>query len=221
MKDIRACRSLEQAFDVGLGQLLDPPGLRIAGRQGRRGDRREARRGLPDAQADKADRGAPVEDDHEDEALRHDGEVHVVPLTLVEEDGELLLSDEVGEPAGGRDVPRGEGGQGRRVEPDDIPDGTEEGPVLVDQEGDLRGGFHQQFPKDRKERLVLRIPEDEIPVAHGRKDTTCPPKEKANPCHMNREKKGAGTSPPPPRSNSRWDTGAVTAAGSCAAPSGG
>ena len=100
--------------------------------------------------------------------------MEVILFTLVKENGKLLLPDKVGEPPGGRDVPRGEGGQGRRVEPDGIPDGTEEGPVLVDQENDLRGGVHQQFPEDRKERLVLRLPEDEIPVAHGRKDTIYP-----------------------------------------------
>src|SRR5690606_29966212 len=82
---------------------------------------------------------------------------------------------EVGESPGGGDVPRGEGGEGRRVEPDGIPGGSEEGPVLVDQEDDLRGGVHQQLPQGRKKRLVLRLPEDETPVAHRRKDTTCPP----------------------------------------------
>src|SRR5512145_871641 len=175
MKDIRDCPSPEQGLDIGLAQFLDPPRIRFAFGQRHGLDRGETPRGLPDAQADQADRGAPVEDHHQDEALRDYGEVHVVPLPLVEKDGEFLLPDEVGEPPGGGDVPRGERGQGSRVESDGIPRGCDEGTVLVDQEDDLREGVRQQLPQDREERLVLRLPEDEVSVAHRREDTTCSP----------------------------------------------
>src|SRR3954468_17059724 len=54
-------------------------------------------RGAPDAQTDQAEARALVEDHDEDHALRDDGDVDVVVLALVREDGELFLADQPGE----------------------------------------------------------------------------------------------------------------------------
>ena len=124
---------------------------------------------------------------------------------------------------------------------------AKEGPVLVDQEDDLRGGVRQQPSKDREERLVLRLPEDEIPMAHGRKRYHMPPKRKSEPPPGCAASEGGAPfvarravnlhgcalphcAPPlrrlrqilPLRYRTNRDTEAPTAAGSCAkAPSGG
>jgi len=67
------------------------------------------------------ERGALVEDDHEDDLPAHDGDVDVVFLPLVEEDGELALADEFGEAVGGSHIAGGERGEGGSVQPFHIP----------------------------------------------------------------------------------------------------
>ncbi len=47
-----------------------------------------------------------VEDDHQDNALGNDRNVNVVLFPLVEEDGEFLFTDQLGETTGRRDVAR-------------------------------------------------------------------------------------------------------------------
>jgi len=80
MKDTRSDPHLKR-LSMSASSLLDAPSSASLAASASANDRVETRRCLADAQADKADRGAPVEDDHENEAIRHDGEVHVVPLT--------------------------------------------------------------------------------------------------------------------------------------------
>src|SRR5712692_9833555 len=50
----------------------------------------ELRRGATHTQSDEPQGGSLVEDDHQDDALRHDRDVDVVLFPFVEEDGELL-----------------------------------------------------------------------------------------------------------------------------------
>ena len=58
--------------------------------------------GPPDPEADQSHGGAPVEDHHQDQPVLDDREVHVVPLSLVEEDRELLFADQRRQPPRGR-----------------------------------------------------------------------------------------------------------------------
>ena len=94
--------------------------------------------GLPHAEADEAEGGALVEDDDQDDALADDGDVDVVALSLVEEDGKLPLADEACEAVRRGHVPRGQRGEGRRVERFHVPLRRDLLSVLVDDEDDLR-----------------------------------------------------------------------------------
>src|ERR1043166_9098239 len=72
--------------------------------------------GLLHAETHEPERGAAVEDDDQDDPLPDDRDVQVVALPLVEEDRELLLSDELREAARRGDVSGGEGSEAGRVE---------------------------------------------------------------------------------------------------------
>src|SRR5512138_2176446 len=115
-----SCSLPEEAVDVLVGDLgergvdslvpallllLDLPLDRLE-------DPLEVLRRLADAKPHEAERRALVEDDDEDDPLPDDGDVDVVLLALVEEDGELLLADELREAVRRRDVAGGEGREG-------------------------------------------------------------------------------------------------------------
>src|SRR5882672_3693426 len=108
-------------------------------------------------QPDQAERGARVEDHHQDHAPADDADVEVVLLSFVKEDGEFLLADQLGESARGRDVAGGERGQRGGVEVLGGADGGDELAVLVDEEDDLGVGFPGQPLADPADLLELLV----------------------------------------------------------------
>ena len=62
-----------------------------------------------------AKRGALIKDQHEDEAIAYKRGVDALTLPFMELDRELLLSNQLSEPAGGGDRARGEAGERRGV----------------------------------------------------------------------------------------------------------
>jgi len=139
-------------FDLLLDHLEDPLQLGVR---------------LPHAEADEPERRALVEDDHQDDPLPHDGDVDVVALPLVEQDGELPLADEAGEPVGGGHVSGRERGEGGRVERLHVPLRRDLLPVLVDDEDDFRLGIRLQTRDDVLDLAELLVEQDEI--RHGKR----------------------------------------------------
>src|SRR5256885_3612382 len=102
MKDTAYALLAEEVVDVVVGDLGE--GRTRAGTrdllQQRIEDLVELVGSLLHPQPDQAQGAAAVEDDDQDHPAADHRDVQVVALSLVEEDGELLLSDQLGEAAG-------------------------------------------------------------------------------------------------------------------------
>src|SRR5438132_133455 len=109
------------------------------------------------AQPHQPERGAAIEDHHQDHPPADDADVQVVLLSFVKEDRELLLSDQLGETAGGRDGAGGERGERGGVQVLGGADGSDELAVFVDEEDDLRVGLPSQALADRADLLELLV----------------------------------------------------------------
>jgi hypothetical protein len=83
--------------------------------------------------------------------------VEVVALSLVKEDGEFLLADQLGEAAGRSDVSRGQRSERGGVQVLRGPDRSDELPVLVDEEDDLRVRFARQALANHADLLELLV----------------------------------------------------------------
>ncbi len=125
---------------------------------------REFRGGFLDAQAHQSERTALVEDDRENDAARDQRHVEIVALPLMKMDGELVLADELGEPAGRGDAARGEGREARRVEAPDIARFGEELTVLVDDEDAFGVGVARQPLTHREDPAVIVVVEHQLSI---------------------------------------------------------
>ena len=124
-------------------------------------------RGLLDPEPDEAERGALVEDHHQDHPLGHDGDVDVVALALVEEDRELLLADQAGQPVGGGHVAGGERGEGGGVEVLDLALRGDLLAVLVDEEDDLGVGVDAELRDDLLDLVELLLVHHNVGRRHS------------------------------------------------------
>src|SRR6266568_248973 len=138
MKLIRGSLA-EQVVDVVVGDLCE------RARRSRRGlllredleHLRELFPGLLHPEAHEPQGALRIEDDDQDHPAAHDAHVERLSLALVELVRELLLADELREPAHRGHVARGEGCERGRVEVLRLTARRDELPVLVDEEDDL------------------------------------------------------------------------------------
>jgi len=124
------------------------------------------------AQSHQAERAAIVEDHRENDALRHQRDVHVVALALMEVDRELVLADQLRQAAARGDVAGDERCERGGVDALELACLGAELTVLGDQVDGLRGGVaheprrtgeHQMDVANRRNddlRVLLRIGDD-------------------------------------------------------------
>src|SRR5437868_2647032 len=109
------------------------------------------------AQPHQPERGAAIEDHHQDHPPADDADVQVVLLALVKEDRELLLSDQLRQAAGRGDVAGRQRGERGGVEVFGGAHGGNELAVLVDKKDDLGVGLAREPLADRADLLEFLV----------------------------------------------------------------
>src|SRR6056297_1591696 len=114
--------------------------------------------GLLHAKTNEPERASLVEDDDQDHAIAHEGHVEIVALALVEVDGELFLTHDLGEAAGRRDAARRERSEAGAVDALHLAGLADQLPGLVDDEDPLRVRVTHQLLDDGADLVkVLRL----------------------------------------------------------------
>ena len=98
--------------------------------------------------------------------LRHQGDVQVVALALVEVNREVLLADDLGEAARGGDASGSERRQARRVDPAHLAGFGDELAVFVDDEDALGVGVPDQSLNDGEDLPIILVVHHELSVHH-------------------------------------------------------
>ena len=107
-----------------------------------------------------------VEDHHQDHTLGDQGDVKVVTLALVEMDREVLLADDLGEAAGGRDAARRERREARGIDSTHLAGLGDQLPILVDDEDALGIGVPDELLDDRQDLPVVLVVHHKLGVEH-------------------------------------------------------
>ncbi len=135
--------------------------------------------GLLDAESNQPERAPLIEDDNQDDPLRHQRDVQIVPRPLMEVVRELLLAEDLGEPAGGGDVARDQRGQRGGVQVLELAGVGDHLAILVHEEHGLGVGVAHESLGHGQDPFLILLVQNELrsqghPSRHPLSSTTAP-----------------------------------------------
>ena len=121
---------------------------------------------LLDPKPDEAQRAAVVEDDDQDDTVRHQCDVQIVALTLVEVDREVLFAHQLGQPARRCDTARGQGSETRGVDASHLTGLADQLAVPIDDEHAFGVRIADEPLDHRKNVAEVLVVHHELCVVH-------------------------------------------------------
>ena len=96
----------------------------------------------------------------------HQGDVEIVPLTLVEVDREFIFADDLGEAPGGGDAARGQRGEARRVDSPHLARFADQLAVAIDDEDSLGVCVFDELLDDGQDLAIILVVHHQLRVIH-------------------------------------------------------